>query len=84
MFFDLSLEDGSDLNLNHISFLTLTVAHSLSRHLTHTYKHTFASTHPGCCTPTHRENMWATKANCIQCGFCLEAHDNLTDKEIIS
>ena len=59
MFVDLSVEDGSDLYLNQISFLTLTVAHSssLSTPLTHinTHTHIFACTHPSCCTPTQRK-----------------------------
>lgn len=57
VFVDLSLEDGSDLNLNQISFLTLTVAHSssLSTPLTHINTHIFACTHPSCCTPTQRK-----------------------------
>lgn len=53
----LSVEDGSDLNLNQISFLTLTVAHSssLSTPLTHINMHIFVCTHPSCCTPTQRK-----------------------------
>lgn len=56
-FFDLSVDDGLHINLNHITFLILTVAHSssLSTPLTHINTHIFACTHPSCCAPTERK-----------------------------
>ncbi len=60
MFVDMSVEDGSDINLNHITLLVLTVAHSssLSTHThthTHINTHIFACTHPSFCAPTQRK-----------------------------
>lgn len=59
MFVDLSVEDGSDLYLNQISFLTLTVAHSssLSTPLTHINTHTHICMHTPQLLYSHTEKV---------------------------